>query len=412
MGKDGMVIVGAGEAGSRAAVALRENGWTGRITLIGSEKHLPYERPPLSKQFLTEDGEPVPANILNENLINENNIELLVGRTVASFDREKHVVLLSDGSELKFERMLLSTGAVPRELTLPGSGTSKVLYLRTIKDSWRIRQQLKPGRHVAIIGGGFIGLEVAASAIKKGCDVTLVEAAPRILMRGVPEEIAQMVEALHRSNGVRFQIGVPIREIHHDDNDFTISLENGQSIVCDAVIAGIGAIPETSIAKANGLEIDNGICVNEHLMTSDSDIFAAGDCCSFPHPLYGGRRVRLEAWRNAQDQGIHAARNMLETPLPYNAIPWFWSDQYEQTLQVAGLTDGYPIKIVRDLGRNGKMYFHLSRAYILKAVSCIGSFPGLSKEMRLAEMLIEKQATLQPEYISNPSNSLKKLLRA
>jgi 3-phenylpropionate/trans-cinnamate dioxygenase ferredoxin reductase component len=412
MSTSGMVIVGAGEAGARAAIGLRELGWTGRITLIGKEKHFPYERPPLSKQHLTDDEEPVQAVILNDNLLKEHQIEFLAGRTAEWINRENHLLELSDGHKLQYERMLLTTGAVPRKVTLPGSGIKKISYLRTFADSLRIRQNLKTGRHIAIIGGGFIGLEVAASAIQRGCMVTLVEAAPRILMRGVPEEIANMVKTLHSKNGVAFKIGVSILGIDESNDTFTINLADGESIVCDVVIAGIGAVPETSLAEVSGLEIENGIRVNEQLMTSDSDIFAAGDCCSFPHPLYEGRRLRLEAYRNAQEQGMHAAQNMLLTPTPYTAIPWFWSDQYDQTLQVAGLLDEGSKKVVREFGEEGKIYFHLSEDNILKAVSGMGTYRGIAKEMLLAEKLIEKQAKLEPEYLANPFNSLKKLLRA
>jgi 3-phenylpropionate/trans-cinnamate dioxygenase ferredoxin reductase component len=411
MSTSGMVIVGAGEAGARAAIELRGNGWKGDITLIGGEKHLPYERPPLSKQQLTEE-DPSPAVILTEHLLQEHQIQFLDGKSASFIDRNNHMLTLNDGSKLGYERLLLSTGAVPRKLALPGTGIQNILYLRTIGDSIRIRQQLKPGRHVTIIGGGFIGLEVAASARNKGCRVTVVEAAPRILMRGVPEEIAESAAALHTSKGVEFSIGKSILEINRENDLFTVNLENGESIVSDLVIAGIGAIPETTLAETSGLEIENGIRVNEHLMTSDSDIFAAGDCCSFPHPLFGGRRLRLEAWRNAQDQGMHAAQNMVGFSKTYSAIPWFWSDQYDQTLQVAGLLDGCTKKVVREFGEEGKVYFHFSDDNILKAVSGMGTYRGIAKEMRLAEKLIEKQSQLDLEVVSNPANSLKTLLRA
>ncbi|MEH7387077.1 FAD-dependent oxidoreductase [Bacillus sp. JJ1521] len=406
----GMVIVGGGEAGARAAVELRNQGWNGNITLIGNEKFPPYERPPLSKQFLTNEEKPMSTIIINENQLHENKIHFQSGVTATSLDRENHILSLSDGNKLKYERLLLCTGAKPRRLTIPGSGIEGILYLRTIGDSLKIRNHLKRGSHVVIIGGGFIGLEVAASAITRGCQVTLIEAAPRILMRGVDEEIADMVKALHTKKGVEFIIGKSLKEINQIDGQFTVELGDGQSISSDIVIAGIGAIPETTLAEENGLDIENGIKVDKYLMTNDSDINAAGDCCSFPHPLYGGRRVRLEAYRNAQEQGIHAAKNMVNLPTPYLVIPWFWSDQYDRTLQVAGFADNTK-KIVRDLGDEEKIFFHFSENNFLKAVSGIGT-QRITKEIRIAEMLIEKQVVLDPEVVSNPSNNLKKLLRA
>lgn len=408
----GMVIVGAGEAGARAAAELRAQGWTGPLTLIGSEKQLPYERPPLSKQQLTAEVEPPAAVILDERMLSEHKIRFLTGIAVEQIDRAGHIVTLSGGSQIRYERLLLATGARPRKLTLGGSGVQSVLYLRNFADARFIRERLQPGKRVAVIGGGFIGLEVTASAIARGCSVTLIEAAPRILMRGVPEEIARMTEARHRAAGVKFQIGAGIVAIDRADHEYVISLADGMAIRCDTIVAGVGAIPETALAEGCGLELDNGIRVNEMLVSSDPDIFAAGDCCSFPHPCYENRRIRLEAWRNAQDQGTHAARNMLHSPLPYTALPWFWSDQYEQTLQVAGLTDCGERTVLRNLGEAGKLFFHLNGEGRLMAVSGMGPGGSFAKEFRLAEILIERQTRLDPESVANPANRLKDFVRA
>ncbi|RXZ79700.1 ferredoxin reductase [Paenibacillaceae bacterium] len=406
-----MVIVGAGEAGYRAAAELRSQGWAGGITLIGQEREYPYERPPLSKEVLTQGGEPVPVSITSADVLAQFNIRLISGTAAARIDRTGHIVYLATGEQVPYERLLLATGAVPRVLSVSGSGTGGALYLRRFSDAVAIRERLQSGKRIAIIGGGFIGLEVAASAIARGCRVELIEAAPRILMRGVPEAIGEIVEARHRKAGVEFRIGSAIERIERDGEQYIIWLANGTNSVCDTLIAGVGAVPDTALAEASGLEIDNGIKVNELLMTSDPDIFAAGDCCSFPHPLYGGRRIRLESWRNAQDQGLHAAGNMLGAFTPYASIPWFWSDQYEQTLQVAGLSEGADRVVIRDLGETGKLYFHLAPEGRLLAVSGIGAGGALSKEIRLAERLIEKQAVPDPEQLADSGHRLKDLLR-
>jgi 3-phenylpropionate/trans-cinnamate dioxygenase ferredoxin reductase subunit len=408
----GMVIVGAGEAGARAAMELRSQGWTKSITIIGEERWQPYERPPLSKQQLLMEDEPSPIVILDNAMLSQHNIRLISSSTAVKINRQNHMVSLSDGSQIGYERLLLATGAYPRKLSVQGSALPNVMYLRTFVDALLIRERLLPGNRVAVIGGGFIGLEVAASSITKGCYVTLIEVGPRILMRGVPEEIACIVEERHRRAGVDFKLGVFIDSINRVGDAYAITLADGTVIPCDMIVAGIGAIPATSLADDCGLEIDNGICVNEMLVTSDPDIFAAGDCCSFPHPLYDGRRIRLEAWRNAQDQGLHVAGSMLGAAVAYSAVPWFWSDQYELTLQVAGLPDSGNTTVHRDLGDAGKLYFHLNDVGRLVSVSGIGLSTGISKEIRLAEMLIERQAKPAPEVLSDPVKRLKELLRA
>ena len=411
MSEYGMVIVGAGEAGARAAIELRTQGWNGSITLIGEEKRAPYERPPLSKDCLLTEGEPSPSTILDQEKLVQYNIEFLSGSTVVEIDRDNHIVVLDNGRQIGYERLLLTTGARPRKLSIQGSDVSNILYLRTFADALALRSKLHAGKHVVIIGGGFIGLEVAASAIQRGCLVTLVEVAPRILMRGVPEKIAHMVEARHREAGVTFKLGVGISSIETTHDGQVIALVDGTSIQCDMIIAGIGAIPETSLAAQCGLEIENGVRVNELLQTSDPHIFAAGDCCSFPHSLYDGKRIRLEAWRNAQDQGMHAAHNMLGTAETYAAVPWFWSDQYDVTLQVTGLPDQGERTVIRDLGDSGKLFFHFSLDGKLVAASGIGT-AAIAKDIRIAEMLIEKKGTLDLEAFEKPEVKLKSLLKA
>ncbi|XEC94662.1 NAD(P)/FAD-dependent oxidoreductase [Paenibacillus tarimensis] len=411
MTNGGMIIVGAGEAGAQAAVELRRRGWTGSITLIGEENRQPYERPPLSKQALLSEGEPSPAVMLNAETIREHDIGFLPGYKAVKIERDNRAVTLSDGSGMSYERLLLATGAKPRLLTLNGSAPQGVLYLRTFADALAIRGRLRPGKRVAVIGGGFIGLEVAASARQLGCEVTLIEAGPRILMRGVPEEIAVMVNDRHAAAGVVFKLGVSIATIEGTGEGHVITLADGTGIHCEMVIAGIGAVPETSLAAECGLVIENGISVNETLATSDPNIFAAGDCCSFPHPLYNRRRIRLEAWQNAQEQGRHAACSMLGATDPYSVVPWFWSDQYEQSLQVAGLSDMGQTTVERDLGIKGKLFFHLSGEGRLVSVSGIGPDGGIAKEIRLASMLIEKQIRPNADLLADPGTKLKRLLK-
>ncbi|MED4601401.1 FAD-dependent oxidoreductase [Paenibacillus validus] len=411
MNEAGMVIIGAGEAGARAAVELRTQGWSGPITLIGEEKHAPYERPPLSKNLLLGEDEPSPIFILNDEKLLQHDITFLSGCMAVEIDRNNRAVILEDGRQLPYDRLLLATGARPRKYALEGSENADVLYLRTFSDALSLRSRLQPGTHVAVIGGGFIGLEAAASAVERGCTVSLIELGPRILTRGVPKEIADIVEARHRAAGVDFKLGVTIDSIANNGGRQAIVLADGTSIECDSIIIGIGAVPEITLAAGCGLEIENGIRVDERLQTSDPYIFAAGDCCSFPHALYDGRRIRLESWRNAQDQGSLAARNMMGAGEAYTVVPWFWSDQYEQTLQVAGLTDFGEIMVSRNIGEDGKFFFHLTSDGRLVAASAVGPISKIAKDIRFAEMLIQQQARPDLNNLENPDVKLKALLK-
>ncbi len=411
MDKKGMVIVGAGEAGARAAAEFRARGWTGEVTLIGEERHAPYERPPLSKNQLVEANETDPVTILNEDRLEQLNIAFVRGDGAVRIDRANRAVVLASGREVPYGKLLLATGARSRKLAVAGDAADDLHYLRTYADALRLRERLTPGARVAIIGGGFIGLEVAASAVANGCEVTLVEVAPRILMRGVPEPVAAAVAERHREAGVSFRVGVMIDSVNRDGEAYEIRLADGTSVGCDVVVAGVGAVPETTLAAACGLAVDNGIQVDERLRTSDPDIYAAGDCCSFPHPLYGGKRMRLEAWRNAQDQGTHAAGSLLGDDEAYAAVPWFWSDQYDLTLQVAGMADPDNAIVVRDLGEAGKLYFHLDGEGRLVSVSGIGPTGAFAKEFRLAEMLVGKRARPAAEELADPDVRLKGLLK-
>jgi len=405
-----MVIVGAGEAGACAALALRENGWTGPVTLIGEELEAPYERPPLSKTVMTAAAEPGAPVVLGQSLRREKNIEFLAGSAAIAIHRAAHLVELEGGRQIPYRKLLLTTGARARRLDT--AGTSQLLYLRTFADALAIRARLLPQTHIGIIGGGFIGLELAASARQRGCKVTVLEMAPRILMRGVPLEIAAKIADRHRAAGVDLRTGVGIQAIEDAGNRQAIVLVDGAKVACDGVIAGIGAIPETSLAERCGLKLENGIRVDERLKTTDPDIFAAGDCCSFPHPLYDSRRIRLEAWRNARDQGALAGRNMLGAEAIYDAVPSFWSDQYDLTLRIAGLPDGAKATVARDLGDDVQLYFHLAEDGRLLAASAVGPDSKIAKEIRLAEMLIARRQRPNPDDLARSDVRLKSLLAA
>ncbi|MDB5587462.1 MAG: ferredoxin reductase [Devosia sp.] len=402
------VIVGAGEAGARAAMGLREQGFDGDVTLVGGETHLPYERPPLSKDGMVAEVFAAKTIATAERLA-EAGVAFRGGVQVAGIDRASKRLAMGDGGALPYDKLLLATGASPRRLA--GVEGERIVYLRTIEDAQRLRGVLGAGRHIAIIGGGFIGLELAASARARGAEVTLIEALPRLLSRGVPEAIAGRIAARHLAGGVRLVFGDAIAGIESGAGSATVTLASGMRVEADLVLIGIGAVPNVGLAEAAGLSIDNGIAVDGQLATGDADIFAAGDCASFPLAIYGGRRVRLESWRNAQDHGNLAAHNMLGAGEVGASVPWFWSDQYELTLQIAGLADEGAVTVERELAE-GSILFHLSADGRLVAASGIGVGNAVAKDIRLAEMLIGRGARPDLAALGDPGVRLKGLLAA
>jgi 3-phenylpropionate/trans-cinnamate dioxygenase ferredoxin reductase subunit len=402
----GMVVAGAGKAAASAIVGLREHGWTGPITLIGEEMIAPYDRPPLSKEAISGGQEPEPVFILDASILSSLDVTFLAGSPAVAIDRAEKIVVTGDGRRVSYEKLLIATGARARKLPL--NGGEKLLTLRDFPDATALRDAFLPGRPIAIIGGGFIGLELAASASKRGSSVTVIEAQPRIMMRGVPESIAHRMAERHASAGVNVITRASVERIE----DGAIVLGGGQRIAAEIAVAGVGAVPETSLAQSAGLKTDNGIACDHEMRTSDPDIFAAGDCCSFPHVLYDNRRIRLEAWRSAQEQGAVAAQNMLGGRVRYEAVPWFWSDQYELTLQIAGLPIEQGTTVRRPLRDGAFIEFQLDTNGQLVCASGIGRSNFIARDVRMGEMLIGRRASPEPEVLADPTANLKALLAA
>jgi 3-phenylpropionate/trans-cinnamate dioxygenase ferredoxin reductase component len=401
----GMVIMGGGMAGARCVINLRANGYDGPITLIGEEKLLPYDRPPLSKAAIVEEDEPVPVWLLDDGIVASLKADVRLGCAGARIDRAAKHVLLEDGTAISYDKLLLATGAKPRKINMPGG--EHALLLRDFQDALALRRRFQPGKRIVIIGGGFIGLELAASASKRGCHVTVVEAQPRILMRGVPEAIARIVHERHVAAGIDVLPGSGIAMLH----DNAVQLADGAVLPADSIIAGIGAAPETRLAAEAGLAIENGIACNEYLQTSDPDIYAAGDCCSFVHRMYGGRRLRLEAWRSAQEQAATAAENMLGAAKAHTSIPWFWSDQHDLSLQIAGMPDMGPVTVVRHPAEGAVLLFHLAEDGRLMGASGIGPGNSIARDVKLAEMMMAKGLSPSAAALADPNLPLKSVLK-
>ncbi|MGH7008395.1 MAG: NAD(P)/FAD-dependent oxidoreductase, partial [Stellaceae bacterium] len=349
-----IVIVGAGHAGGVAAATLRQAGFPGSITLIGSEPHPPYERPPLSKELLA-GAIPVGKTYLRPlTFYAENGIAFRPDETAVAIDRTAQRVELANGNALAYDTLLLTMGARARRLPLPGADDPRVLYLRDIADSLALREHLNPGVRVAVIGAGFIGLEAAAAARKRGANVTVLEVQREPLQRVCPPEIGHFMADVHRRNGVDLRTAVSITAIVETDGALALRTADGDTIAVDVVLAGIGAQPNVELAQAAGLAVDNGVVTDEFGRTSDPHIFAAGDVTRHFNPLLG-RKIRLEAWQNAQNQAIAVAKIMAGGDQPYAEVPWFWSDQYDVNLQIAGAPEHWGQLIWRG-GPNDKAF--------------------------------------------------------
>jgi 3-phenylpropionate/trans-cinnamate dioxygenase ferredoxin reductase component len=395
-----VVIIGGGMAAARACINLRANDYQGQITLISEEELLPYDRPPLSKSSCTQETEPAPIYLLEADMMASLKVDARLGVAANKIDRAAKKVLLSDGSEVAYDKLLIATGAKPRSLG------PHALTLRDHRDTLVLRDKFKPGKRIVVIGGGFIDLELASSAIKRGCKVTLIEAQPRILMRGVPAEIATIIHNRHLEAGVEMLVGVGIEEIaaHH------VILKDGRKLLADTIIAGIGAAPEVKLAQEAGLEIENGIACNANMQTSDPDIYAAGDCCSFPHEQ-SGKRLRLEAWRSAQEQAATAVANMLGGAKTHACVPWFWSDQYELGLQIAGMADSGSVTVERRPSEGALLLFHLTPEGRLVGVSGIGPGVSIARDVKMAEMMIAKNLKPDMAALGDAAVSLKDMLK-
>ncbi len=333
------VIVGASLAGAKAAEALREAGFDGRLVLIGQESERPYERPPLSKDYLLGKAERETIYVHPQEWYAEHDIDLRLGVTVTSIDRAAHEVSLDDGSKAGYSRLLLATGSSPRQLSVPGASLDGIRYLRSVGDSDRIRAALQHASRVVVIGAGWIGLETAAAARAAGAEVTVLEMAELPLQRVLGRQVARVFVDLHKDNGVDLRGGAEIVEITGSGGTADgVRLADGSHVAADVIIIGVGITPNTQLASAAEIEVDNGVWVNAQLRSSDPDIFAAGDVANAFHPLLG-KHIRVEHWANALNQPQTAARAMLGQEVAYDLVPYFYTDQYDLGMEYAGYVE-------------------------------------------------------------------------
>jgi 3-phenylpropionate/trans-cinnamate dioxygenase ferredoxin reductase subunit len=366
------VIVGASLAGAKAAEALREEGFRGPVVLIGDEAERPYERPPLSKDYLLGNAERDTIYVHPASWYEENGVELRLGVPVAGVDRAAREVALADGSRTGYAKLLLATGSSPRHIPVPGADADGVLYLRRVADSERIKAAFLSASRVAVIGAGWIGLETAAAARAAGAEVTVMEAGELPLLRVLGAEAAQVFASLHREHGVDLRCGVQVSEITGAGGRADgVRLADGSHVAADVVIVGVGITPNTQLAEAAGLETGNGVIVDAGLRSSDPDIFAAGDVAHAYHPLLG-RHIRVEHWFNALHQPQTAARAMLGQDVAYDHVPYFYTDQYDLGMEYAGYVEpgGYDQVVFRgDVDKREFIAFWLAGGRVLAGMN-------------------------------------------
>jgi 3-phenylpropionate/trans-cinnamate dioxygenase ferredoxin reductase subunit len=341
-----VVIIGAGHAGFQVAASLRQHGYGERICLINDEAHLPYQRPPLSKAYLKGEGRPDSLMFRPDKFYRDQTIDLIADRAVA-IDRAARRLLLASGTSLDYGHLVLATGARNRLLDIPNANLEAVRYLRILDESEALRQRITSGQRVVVIGAGFIGLEFAATARAKGLEVDVLELGARVMARAVTAEISEFFQARHTATGMRIHLGVQATSIESDGTHVTgVSLSDGRHLPADLVVVGVGVLPNIELAHDAGLPVAAGIIVNEQLLTSDPDISAVGDCALFASPRFGGS-LRLESVQNATDHARCVAARLTGDAKTYDGLPWFWSDQGPDKLQIAGLTTGYDRVVVR-----------------------------------------------------------------
>jgi 3-phenylpropionate/trans-cinnamate dioxygenase ferredoxin reductase component len=397
-----ILIIGGGQAGAQAIDTLRREGFNGRLVLIGDEPQLPYQRPPLSKNYLCGDMAAERLLFRHQAFYDEHRIELKLGRQAVRLDAAARQVELAGGEILAYDRLLLCLGAESRRLTCPGATLAGVHYLRALADVAPIQTGFKPQARVVIIGGGYIGLETAATCRKMGCEVTVLEMADRIMNRVVAPSVSQYFAAEHRSHGVNILCDMRVIRLEGRERVERVVCADGNSHEADLVIVGVGAVATTELARTAGLACDNGIVVDEYCRTSDAAIYAAGDCTNHPSPHFG-RRIRLESVDNAFEQAKTAALNMLDRPVAHDRVPWFWSDQFDNKLLIVGLSQDYDRQVLRGDPASRSFSVCYLKGSELLAVEAVNH----SKDYMAARKLIAERTPLKADRLADGSLALK-----
>lgn len=403
---ENFVIVGASHAAAMLAPSLRQQGWQGRIIVVGAEASIPYHRPPLSKDYLAGEKTLDEILIRPSKVYEKSEVEFILDTRVESINRNSKTVRLSNNETLPYDKLALTVGSKVRKVNLPGVDLDGVFYLRDLKDVERISTYINSGANAVIVGGGYIGLETAAVLKKKGMNVTVLEMMERVMQRVTAPVISEFYTRVHGEEGVSIRCGTGVTGFKGNGRVAGVTCSDGSEFAADLVIIGVGILPNTELAEAAGLQTDNGIVVNGQAQTSGPDIFAAGDCTCHHNPIYD-RWVRLESVQNATDQSRVIAGAACGKEVSYNAVPWFWSDQYDLMLQIAGLSQGYDEIVTRGNPGEGRSFaaFYLKSGRVI-AVDAINK----PQEFMFTKKLIPLQKTVDKKRLADADTPIKELL--
>jgi 3-phenylpropionate/trans-cinnamate dioxygenase ferredoxin reductase subunit len=403
--QEGLVVIGGGQAAVQAIQSIRQGGFAGSIALVGEEPHAPYQRPPLSKKYLAGAFERERLHLKPESFYATRGIDLHLGVRAEELDIETRRVRLADGRSLTYDRLLLATGSRPRRMVVPGADLPGIHYVRTIDDVDAIRAELAPGARLVIVGAGYIGLEIAAVTVELGFDVTVLEAAYRVLSRVMCAESAQFFADYHAARGVKIRCATQVAGFQGRDAVSAVASATGELFPCDLVIVGIGIVPNVELAERAGLDCDNGIRVDACARTREPRIVAAGDCTNQPHPFVG-QNVRLESVHNAIEQGKAAAASLLSHEQPFAEAPWFWSDQYDLKLQIAGLAIDYDRVVLRgDMHTKSFAMYYLSQERLV-AIDAVNS----PRDFIQGKKLLASRAKVPVELLADTQADLTRFL--
>ena len=399
-----ILIVGAGQATGQLLISLKQKKYKGKIKVFADEKYYPYQRPPLSKKYLSGELSYERLFIKQRKFFDELDVEFNLSCRVEKISTNKKQIQTKEGQH-NYERLVIATGTRPRRISIDLQESKNIYYLRNIEDAEKIKHSIKQNQSIVIIGGGYIGLEVAATAIKFGCEVTVIEQQDRVMKRVVSKEVSNFFEDYHLSQGVRFIFNDEINSIKRVNNKHEISLSTGKIIHADSILVGIGGIPNTEIAENTDIEINNGISVDSKCKTNINNIFSMGDCTNFWSELYG-KKIRLESVQNAIDQAKVLAENIMNIDSVYDSVPWFWSDQYDLKLQIAGLSEGYDETILRgDKKTKSFSCLYLKEGKII-AIDAINR----PKDFIQSKVLIQEKRRIDREKASNEDFELKQFI--
>ena len=402
---ENLVIIGAGQSAIQCITSLKKEGYTGSITMIGEEEHLPYQRPPLSKGFLDDSIDKERLYFKKLDFFTENKIQLKLGTVANKVDLKNKLIFLSDETNLSFDKLVFATGSRVRELDFPGNNLSSIHYLRGLEDAESIKNDMERSKDIVIIGAGYIGLEVAAIATKKNVTVSVIEMADRVMNRTVDPQISDYYLKLHQSNGVKFSFNNSLQEINGSTTVESVLCSDGSEIKADMVVIGAGIIPNVELAEDAGVICDNGILVDEFGQTNHKNVYACGDCTSHPNKLLN-RQLRLESVHNAMEQSKTVALSALSKPLEYNQVPWFWSDQYDHKLQIVGLSGEHDNVTLRGNTKDQQFMLFYTKENELVAVDAVNN----PKEFLICRKLVANKVKIKPEMISDTDTNLNDLI--